>query len=307
MPEISIITPTYNRSKCLGRLWNSLKGQSPDFEWIVVDDGSQEDIKSVVEGFADVRIRYHRLAQNRGLAGARNAGTAVVRGLCVTFIDDDDEMCQGALEDMVRTLGESGPEIGAVAYADVSGETGKKVSVIHDGAVLGEKEIVCQNAFNSPLAFVYRRSVVDSVKFDEDLRGSADGLWLRKVSKEYKFLMVDRPAVVYHRDPNSMQGSKNMIVRSASIAEAHERVLRNHAEILMDYPRAATFYLMAALYRYGVAGNRRAVLSTFRRVVRYHLHPRDALLAIALLGLGLVGSAWFDAWRTDRKLRNFGH
>ena len=48
---VTVFTPTYNRAKLLSKLYDSLKAQTSfDFEWLIVDDGSQDDTVAVVEG-----------------------------------------------------------------------------------------------------------------------------------------------------------------------------------------------------------------------------------------------------------------
>lgn len=79
---ITIFTPSYNRSHLLPRLYASICAQSfTDFEWLIVDDGSQDDTEDVVQSFVEegrLDIRYikqknggkHR-AINRGVKAAK--------------------------------------------------------------------------------------------------------------------------------------------------------------------------------------------------------------------------------------------
>ena len=49
---VTVFTPTYNRAHTLGRLWKSLKSQTCyQFEWLVVDDGSQDETPSIIQEF----------------------------------------------------------------------------------------------------------------------------------------------------------------------------------------------------------------------------------------------------------------
>lgn len=82
----SVIIPVYNRAELLKRTVGSVLRQDfTDFELLVIDDGSSDDIKSVVDGFSDRRIRYHR-QENRGASAARNAGIDLARGDYVAFL-----------------------------------------------------------------------------------------------------------------------------------------------------------------------------------------------------------------------------
>ena len=62
MNKITIFTPTYNRAHTLQRLYNSIKEQEySDFEWIIVDDGSSDNTKNLIESFIaenKIKIKY---------------------------------------------------------------------------------------------------------------------------------------------------------------------------------------------------------------------------------------------------------
>jgi glycosyltransferase involved in cell wall biosynthesis len=91
-PRISVIVPTYNRSRILGFTLNSLSQQSidrGDFEVIVVDDGSSDDTMAVVESFQErLQIRYI-FQEDKGyrVARARNLGIKAARGRLCALVD----------------------------------------------------------------------------------------------------------------------------------------------------------------------------------------------------------------------------
>lgn len=89
---LSLIIPTHNRAELLPRAIDSVLAQTdPDWELIIVDDGSTDGTKAAVEPFTDLRIRYI-YQENRQLNGARNTGVANVKGAYAGFLDDDDEL-----------------------------------------------------------------------------------------------------------------------------------------------------------------------------------------------------------------------
>ena len=92
-PFISIILPTYNRSRLVTRAIQSIQAQTfTDWELLIIDDGSRDGTYDFVttETDGDKRVRYH-YATNRGLAMARNIGLSMGRGQYFTFLDSDDE------------------------------------------------------------------------------------------------------------------------------------------------------------------------------------------------------------------------
>jgi glycosyltransferase involved in cell wall biosynthesis len=94
-PSVSIIIPNYNRQDLVGETIESALAQGPEFEVIVIDDGSPDDSWSVIEGFGD-RIRASR-QENAGLGATRNVGLGMARGRFVRFLDCDDRMPPGSL------------------------------------------------------------------------------------------------------------------------------------------------------------------------------------------------------------------
>lgn len=94
IPEIlySIIVPVYNAETTLHRCIDSILAQTePNFELILVNDGSKDSSASIIDEYAslDKRIKVlHKV--NGGVSSARNLGLSIIRGKYVTFIDSDD-------------------------------------------------------------------------------------------------------------------------------------------------------------------------------------------------------------------------
>ena len=89
---VSVIIPCYNQGKFLGDALKSVIAQSfPNWECIVVNDGSTDNTRDVALQFASSHSRIKYVEQgNRGLAAARNAGLQHIRGTHVQFLDSDD-------------------------------------------------------------------------------------------------------------------------------------------------------------------------------------------------------------------------
>ena len=92
MPEISIIVPVYKVEKYLNRCIDSILAQSfPDFELILVDDGSPDKSGKICDDYAakDSRVKViHK--ENAGVSAARNSGLAMSSGSYIMFCDSDD-------------------------------------------------------------------------------------------------------------------------------------------------------------------------------------------------------------------------
>ncbi len=111
MSKVSIVMSTYNRAHLVGEAIRSALAQTyTDFELIVVDDGSKDDTRDVVAGFADPRIRYV-YKKNAGLAAGRNTGIEYACGDYIAFLDDDDLYLPNKLAVQVAFMDQY-PEIG---------------------------------------------------------------------------------------------------------------------------------------------------------------------------------------------------
>jgi glycosyltransferase involved in cell wall biosynthesis len=97
----TVFTPTFNRATKLVGAYESLQRQTfNDFEWLIVDDGSKDDTKNVVESFkteAKFPIRYFWKV-NEGKPRARNFGVSKANGLLLFTLDDDDQIIPDALQ-----------------------------------------------------------------------------------------------------------------------------------------------------------------------------------------------------------------
>ena len=91
--KISVVTPTYNRANTLHRVYDSLSGQTNrDFEWIVIDDGSEDGTAQLIEAYkrkADFTIKY-MYQENSGKHIALNEGVKLAEGEFIVIADSDD-------------------------------------------------------------------------------------------------------------------------------------------------------------------------------------------------------------------------
>ena len=98
----TVFTPSYNRARTLNRVWDSLKAQTfRDFEWLVVDDGSTDNTREVVEAYerqaSDFPVRYI-WQPNQHKKVAFNRAVREARGQLLVVLDSDDACVPQALE-----------------------------------------------------------------------------------------------------------------------------------------------------------------------------------------------------------------
>ena len=104
MPLLTIFTPAYNRAHTLHLGYEALLRQTcKDFEWLIVDDGSTDNTRELVERWIaenKIPIRYH-YQENQGMHGAHNTAYRLIETELNTCIDSDDYMPDDAVEKIV--------------------------------------------------------------------------------------------------------------------------------------------------------------------------------------------------------------
>ncbi|MDD7022585.1 MAG: glycosyltransferase [Aeromonadales bacterium] len=113
--KVSIIMPVYNVDKnYLIKAIQSILNQSyKNFELIIIDDGSKEDVNQLIHKFEDPRIYIYRNETNKGVVEARNIGLKKSSGEFIAFMDSDDISLPIRLKDEVNLLIKN-PDVGIV-------------------------------------------------------------------------------------------------------------------------------------------------------------------------------------------------
>lgn len=100
-PKISVVMSTYNRANIVGEAIESVLNQTePDFEFIIIDDGSKDNTFETLKEYAqkDKRIKVLRNETNKGLIYSLNRGLDEAKGELIARMDDDDAMIPWRLE-----------------------------------------------------------------------------------------------------------------------------------------------------------------------------------------------------------------
>lgn len=122
----SIVTPAYEtREEHLREMIASVQAQSyPNWELVIVDAGESDrverTVRQIILDTGDLRIKYSRLSENRGIAGNTNAGIALAKGDYIALLDHDDFITHDALYEMAWSVQQSRQEnlLPALLYSD---------------------------------------------------------------------------------------------------------------------------------------------------------------------------------------------
>lgn len=196
MPLVSVIIPTCNRAQFLSEAIKSvLKQTFRDLELIVVDDGSQDETRLIVQEFAS-KVRYF-YQENKGVSAARNVGIRAARGQYVAFLDSDDLWKKRKLEIQMNYL--QGDSSTNVCYTNEiwlkNGEhlNQKKKHQKFSGWILEKMLALCLISASS---IIIHHAVFKQVGvFDEKLPVCEDyDLWLR-IGARYPVTFIDKPLI----------------------------------------------------------------------------------------------------------------
>lgn len=197
---ITIFTPSYNRSHLLPRLYASICAQSfTDFEWLIVDDGSQDDTEDVVQSFVEegrLDIRYIK-QKNGGKHRAINRGVKAAKGELFFIVDSDDLLPEHALaviSEYYKTIVDE-KDFGGVSGLDeyLDGEivgSGLPQSIIDSTSV----DIRMKYHVKGDLSEVFRTSVMKEFPFPEieDERFCPEVLIWNRIATKYKLRYINQ-------------------------------------------------------------------------------------------------------------------
>jgi glycosyltransferase involved in cell wall biosynthesis len=196
MSEIAVVIPTYNRAASLKRAIHSVQAQRfREFEIVVVDDGSQDEIAPIVPSCGN--CRYLRLAHTGLPAIARNAGAHATDSRYIAFLDSDDVWLPHKLESQMKIM--AGSAYGVVCSNALAGN-GRYFSVGQEHSGNVRKDLLQDNFVITSTA-VIRRDVFDRIGgFDEssDVHFEDYDLWLRAAAVA-PFFYIDEALIVYRR------------------------------------------------------------------------------------------------------------
>ncbi len=195
---VSIIIPTHNRRKTLARAVESIRSQTfPDWELLIVDDGSSDGTDRDWSDPGDSRIRYVRTG-HRGVSAARNLGIQQAKIPWISFLDSDDTWLPKKLETQLAAL-KSHPDDLAVHSDEIWIRRGRRVNPkkIHRKYGGWVYRYSLPRCVISPSSILLSRKLLDRCGgFDEDFPVCEDyELWLRMFAC-HPICFVDQPLVV---------------------------------------------------------------------------------------------------------------
>jgi len=226
-PLFTIFTPTYNRAHTLPRLYASIVAQEfRDFEWVVVDDGSTDNTRELVERWAreaDFPIRYfHQTHAHKKTA--YNYGIREARGELLACWDSDD----AALPQALQVLHDEWlviPDAERPGYVGITG-----LCAYDDGTIFGDsypvspydsnpvESTLCDRIRGDKSGF-QRVDVLRQFPFPEFIEGLVpEGVVWNAIARHYKTRYINKAVLTYHIEQDSIINSRNTLAKMRSMA-----------------------------------------------------------------------------------------
>ncbi|HVJ52770.1 MAG TPA: glycosyltransferase family A protein [Aliidongia sp.] len=223
MTLVTVIVPVYNRTSELRRALRSILQQSyQEFEILVVNDASTEDIAAVVAEFDDSRIRLISKPVNEGAAAARNTGIAMAQGHWVAFLDSDDEWLPNKLEAQIAQLATrpDGARISCTGYVILHLQE-RRAREFRPRAKDGLSRALVWGCNLSPgTTLVAERSCFDEIGlFDVTLRRFEDWDWLMRYAEHYPIAIA--PEILAQVNKDSMPSHASVVTSLALLRDKH--------------------------------------------------------------------------------------
>lgn len=210
---ISIIVPVYNVEKYIEETIASVLAQTyPDWELLLVEDGSSdgtaERIERIAEERKDPRLRLLRQPSNQGAARARNRGLQEARGRYIAYLDADDLWAPEKLERELRFMKEKDAAFAFTGYefADERGQgTGKIVRV---PATLNYRQALSNTTiFTSTVMFDTEKIGKDRLEMPR-VKSEDTALWFRVLRSGCLAYGLDENLVKYRRMGGTLSANK---------------------------------------------------------------------------------------------------
>ncbi|GAC1659416.1 MAG: hypothetical protein NVS9B15_21940 [Acidobacteriaceae bacterium] len=328
---ISVVIPAYNAEATIGETLRSVRSQTHrSLEILVVDDGSEDNTRAIVEAHRALDERIGLISQeNRGVAAARNVGWEAARSELIAFVDADDLWAPTKLEKQLAVMTAGGPEMGLVyTWFSVIDEHGQIRYEVKgrtvEGDVLGEAALgnFIGHA-SSPL--IRREALIQAGGFDSCLRdagahGCEDLQLYQRIAVRFRYGLVRDHLTGYRVARVRMSSDRPRMLRSFRLVA--EEIRRAHPELSSNVNAGIRSYVLFLVGEAAAALDAGQVWRLLRAWVPDH--PIDGVLIplavlwskviwrIEWLGRAIRGAnprgkdRWFAIGETDMPRKGVG-
>jgi glycosyltransferase involved in cell wall biosynthesis len=211
---ISVVMPVYNNSEFLSKAIQSILNQTfKNFELIILDDGSEEDVEAIISDFNDTRIRFYKNDRNIGLTKSLNICLDLTKGDFIARHDSDDIVVKTKLEKQFKAFSAGVGLVGCWGRNVDTLYTTKK-HVWFDKDIRVEDDFVKKNITTGNYIIgagvVIRKGVFNKIGYydEEIVTGQDYNMWLR-ILEHYDFRIVKEDLYYAMDNPRSVRRMHN--------------------------------------------------------------------------------------------------
>lgn len=273
---ISVIIPTYNREHIILDAIKSVENQGhSNYEIIVVDDCSTDQTRELLQDLDT--IKYLRLNNNKGNAGARNAGVKLAQGKYIVFLDSDDQMEKHCLKSFSELIERKPKTMFAFGgYYILNTETGDKIKKMWKPDP--SKSFLKDLKIGTGCGLMVKKECFDNIGyFDERLRVAVDTDWLIRLEKRYTYEVIDDYLVTVFKHPGKrVRNNKKELLRS------YELLLEKNSEEIYADPAILFKFLYKLQWLNYQANNLKIGNRLFFKQIKQGVFRIKALISFVL-------------------------
>ena len=261
--RLSIIIPVYNNENYLCPALQSVLAQTyPDFEVLVIDDGSTDGSLAICREFAqkDDRLRVIQ-KENGGVSSARNRGLEEAAGQYIAFVDGDDCIDPEMYTTMITILQDTGADlvdcrvIKESQYMPRPYEKGDVEVSDHPLEYLSKKGYFIDSSLNK----VYRRDFIGHTRFDEGISYSEDKLFVTElIFRAKKMALVSNVFYHYIQHGDSLSWQDTAAVWQGNF-QVHQQI----------YQRMLDAHITGPVLNSAFRGYVRSIIALLRYAIKY--------------------------------------
>ena len=210
---VSIIMPTYNCAKFIGKTIESVLNQTySNWELIIVDDCSKDNTEEVVKAFNDSRIKYNKLENNSGAAIARTEAMKIASGTYMAFLDSDDLWKKDKLEKQLKFMKENNYNFTCTAYEQIN-EAGEKLNKIIKTKTRADYNRILLDCPVGNSTVMYNVEKLGKFEVPNIRKRNDDCLWLQILKKEKYIYGMTEVLMEYRIRSNSISSNKFSLIK----------------------------------------------------------------------------------------------
>lgn len=213
MSKISIVIPAYNCEAFISKCIDSILAQECDTQIIVVNDGSTDKTKEILDSYGDKICCIHK--ENGGVSSARNTALELIDGDFVMFCDSDDYLEPGTIKALLQKQEDTGADLVHYSYKIIKADG----AVIMPDDVYTNENVVEKNEFkkeiyplfisgiklNSLCCAMYKAELVKDNKFRLDMKTAEDAVFnLECYTRANRIVGINKPFYCYVQHDDSL-------------------------------------------------------------------------------------------------------